>query len=223
MKGSNENAYGELTDAAYGDVRFYDPISSPGNWNNTSVFANIHTQSTRSFNTNSGCFSGGGMDDRFDMILMSGQVIEDTGLVSYVPGSYYALGQDGQHFNQELIAGGNNAAPAEVITALYEMSDHLPVVAEVSVRQQEPVINGMSRRTEQRLRVFQNGNELSVGSLGTGHSEVRLLNLHGTVLEQHTTSGSDLRLSLAGYPAGVYILNVQRHSRQESFKVIHLR
>ena len=93
----------------------------------------MHTQSTRNTGSNS-CFSGGGLDDRFDLIMMSGQVVEDTGAVSYIEDSYKALGNDGMHFNQDINAGTNSSVPSAVLSALYEMSDHLPVLADLKVK-----------------------------------------------------------------------------------------
>lgn len=133
LKTSNESAFQELTSTAYGDFKLNDPINQLGTWNNSSTFSAIHTQSTRNTGSNS-CFSGGGLDDRFDLILMSGQVMEDTGAVSYIQDSYKALGNDGMHFNQDINAGANTSLPAAVLTALYEMSDHLPVAADMKIK-----------------------------------------------------------------------------------------
>jgi endonuclease/exonuclease/phosphatase family metal-dependent hydrolase len=133
LKNSSEQAFQELTSNAYGDYRFYDPINQLGSWNNNSSFSQVHTQSTRNTGSNS-CFSGGGLDDRFDLIMMSGPVVEDTGAVSYIEDSYQAMGNDGMHFNQDINAGANNSVPAAVLSALYEMSDHLPVLAELKVK-----------------------------------------------------------------------------------------
>ncbi|MEZ5083738.1 MAG: hypothetical protein R2750_09850 [Bacteroidales bacterium] len=52
-------------------VRFYDPVNQIGSWNSNSYFAGVHTQSTH---TSSNCASGGGMDDRFDFILISDEI-----------------------------------------------------------------------------------------------------------------------------------------------------
>jgi hypothetical protein len=51
----------------------------------------------------------------------------------YLPGSLHPVGNDGLHFNSAINSGTNNSVPATVLTALYELSDHLPVVADFEV------------------------------------------------------------------------------------------
>ncbi len=133
---SSEPGFQKLVNSTFVSERFKDPINSLGAWSNSAQFAAVHTQSTRSSNTNNGCFSSGGLDDRFDFILTSDAVLNDPNSdVRYVPGSYKALGNDGMHFNKALTdVPANNSVPSVVLTALSGMSDHLPVVASFSVR-----------------------------------------------------------------------------------------
>ena len=80
-----------------------DPINQMGSWHNNSSYANIHTQSTRSA---TGGFAGGaygGMDDRFDIIFTSNDVISGSSGIQYISGSYVADGQDGSYFNQSIL------------------------------------------------------------------------------------------------------------------------
>ena len=122
---SNEPAYiALLADNANDDGNFLDPIQLTGVWNQF-VYAQFHTQSTH-FNS-SGIFVGGGMDDRFDMILYSNAIAQPTG-VYYVPGSYINIGNDGNHFNDDINYGTNTAVPLAVADALFDASDHLPVM-----------------------------------------------------------------------------------------------
>lgn len=82
-----------------------------GSWNNNDFFASVHSQSTH---TSGDCFSTGGSDDRFDFILTSDEIINGTDYMKLVPGSYKALGQDGQHFNDRLTGSPqNNSVPEE--------------------------------------------------------------------------------------------------------------
>ena len=106
---------------------FLDPVNRPGYWNNNATFADVHTQSTRVATLPDGG-TNGGLDDRFDFILVS-QSIMNFGGVDYVPGTYLAYGNDGQHFNQQIV---NPPYPIseQIAFALHDVSDHLPVVAE---------------------------------------------------------------------------------------------
>jgi len=70
---SSEPAYQALTnETAYPHSYFIDPLYpyGVGNWNSNYNFKEYHTQSTHK-DSDSNCHSSGGMDDRFDFILMS--------------------------------------------------------------------------------------------------------------------------------------------------------
>jgi endonuclease/exonuclease/phosphatase family metal-dependent hydrolase len=123
---SAEPAYQKLLADEPGNFgQSFDPIDRPGNWHNSSSFADIHTQSTRTTDLGDGG-STGGMDDRFDFILVSALLVEIV-----VPGSYKAYGNDGNHFNQAINDGTNSEVSVEVTNAIYAASDHLPVVTEI--------------------------------------------------------------------------------------------
>lgn len=128
---SSETAYQTLTTNA--TLHFNDPINKPGEWHNNPNFALYQTQSTHGQQTNT-CASYGGMDDRFDFILISDNIKNNNQSVQYIPGTYHAVGQDGLHFNESINAPPENtSAPAAVISALYNNSDHLPVTLKLKV------------------------------------------------------------------------------------------
>jgi len=121
---SEEGAFVAFTTpTGINQFKFYDPVNMIGSWNNNSVFKSVHTQSTRT--SSNGCFSTGGMDDRFDFILSSIDILNNTKGLKYI--SYKAVAQDGNRFNQSLLSPENKSVPSEVLNALYNMSDHLPV------------------------------------------------------------------------------------------------
>jgi len=110
---------------------FNDPLTA-GSWHNNSSYSLIHTQSTRLVDFGGG--SIGGMDDRFDFILFTNDVVNNSNKVAYIPGTCEAFGNDGNHFNDALIdAPINPNIPASVTNALYYMSDHIPVIADFRV------------------------------------------------------------------------------------------
>ena len=125
---STELAYQKLiTQSASG--YFIDNLNLPGTWNN-SLYAVHHTQSTRTRALPDGG-STGGLDDRFDMILMS-QSVMNSGGIAFIPGSYYSYGNDGSHFNDSINKPPNNAVGQQIADALHYASDHLPVIASFS-------------------------------------------------------------------------------------------
>ncbi len=145
---STEESFQNLIATDDPTLSFHDPVNALGNWSSNSFYSDYHTQSTRFSDTNSGCFSGGGLDDRFDMTLISETVlIGDQGLI-YMPDSYRALGQGGDNYNSELITISNSVVPDSIALALYEMSDHLPVVSSF----QEVMPIGLSETNWDRIR-----------------------------------------------------------------------
>ncbi len=124
---SGEPAYLKMTGIEENNNgRAFDPIATPGNWHDGAQFALIHTQSPRT--TSFGGGATGGMDDRFDQILVSAALNDDQGF-SYVPGTYYAFGNDGLHFNNSIVATPVIPEGSTVANAIHQASDHLPVVA----------------------------------------------------------------------------------------------
>tara|TARA_B100000508_G_scaffold141091_1_gene146331 strand:- start:67501 stop:69192 length:1692 start_codon:yes stop_codon:yes gene_type:complete len=135
---SNEDGYQNLIT---GPFAFEDPINAPGNWNNNGSFDYLHTQSTRT-SLNFDCGSKGGLDDRFDQILVSQNVMSGSDSVRYLSGSYDAVGNDGNHFNSNLLQGNNTDYPDSIVSALYYMSDHLPVLLKAVATY--PTSNGLA-------------------------------------------------------------------------------
>lgn len=224
---ANEGAYQEFTGSTYGEYQFYDLASESGNWHNTNSFSDIHTQSTRSSNTNSGCFSGGGMDDRFDFILGSGQVYQDTGAISYISQSYKTVGQDGSHFNQSLIQGGNNSVPSNVLAALFEMSDHLPVVADFKIQRLEPLIDttdtvtGYSSNAKPQSRVWMQNDELRMNLLR--NTQVEIIDMNGiSILSQPFGLGYH-SISTNQIASGLYFIRTQNTRSVSVDRVLILR
>lgn len=124
---SLEPAYQNLISASGGNNgNFNDVISGmTGIWNSF-VYSPYHTQSTRTV-IGPGGGSAGGLDDRFDMILLSNSLLQSGGM-TYVSGSYTSVGNDGDHYNDSISRPFNSAVPAYVASALQTASDHLPVM-----------------------------------------------------------------------------------------------
>ncbi len=123
--------------------RLKDPINRVGTWNNNASFSDIHTQSTHT--TQTGGFSSGGMDDRFDIMLCSNSLIGDSLKMRILPSTYVAVGNDGKHFNLALNATPTNTSvPTDVLNALYNMSDHIPIRADFVLSPTKPLPQGIS-------------------------------------------------------------------------------
>lgn len=114
---SSETAFQNLVSNSNVNIKFNDL----GDWSKL-----YQTQSTHT--SDNGCAATGGLDDRFDFILATNSILNGTKKVSYIANSYKALGQDGNNYNSALKTTNNTVVPVEIATALYNNSDHLPVV-----------------------------------------------------------------------------------------------
>lgn len=126
IRSSFEASYQALLSSGNGQA--FDPINTPGNWNNSFSLRHTHTQSPASSQAFAGQVTGG-MDDRFDFQLITGELLDDEGM-SYIAGSYRAFGNNGSHSCCNSAITSGNGAPPTVLSALTTASDHLPVVAD---------------------------------------------------------------------------------------------
>lgn len=145
---SNESGFQELIDDT-NSIKLVDPINKlcptfPENgidyfdednynstyfWNNSS-FADVHSQSTRNSQVN-GDGAGGGMDDRFDFILMS-ENFKTSADLFYINDSYKTIGNNGNCYNSYVSnTSCNGYFSQELRNALYFFSDHLPIVMDI--------------------------------------------------------------------------------------------
>lgn len=231
IRASSETSFQNLinyTNAAY---RFQDPINRLGTWYQNPSFSDIHTQSTRgNENTNGGCFSGGGMDDRLDFILASNAVMNGTAGAQYVPNSYKTIGQDGIRYNRSLVDSTfapNNSVPYNVLMALFNMSDHLPVSLEIDVTRQ--TISSQDLQPKLALQFNNPASDQLFCSI-TGHHKnepvtLQLTDLTGKIVLQETlpittTATNTATIDVSILPRGLYLLQLQNGGAQTSRKLI---
>ncbi len=137
---STQAAYQELVGSQVNNAgRFYDPINSPGNWNNNSSYRFIHTQDPAV-----------AMDDRHDQILLCAGLVDLQGFeyignpnIAYSTTtwndpnhSYRAWGNDGSTFNSPINVTTNAMVGPTIGTALKNSADglgHLPVFLDLRV------------------------------------------------------------------------------------------
>ncbi len=133
---ASEPAWGTFMSAGSGQL--FDPINRAGAWNSVAAFAVVHTQSPAA--------SWGGMDDRFDFLLVSNAISAGQGL-AYIGDraipygsvwndpihSYRCWGNDGLSFNQGMRVANNTMVGPVVAQALVDSyagtnsPPHLPV------------------------------------------------------------------------------------------------
>lgn len=216
MYSSSEDAHQSILN--YGNVKLYDPINTPGDWNNNFDFAQVHTQSTRSTNLGDGG-STGGMDDRFDIIFISDDLRTGVNHVSLVEGSYKAYGNDGLHYNKSINeAPSNKSVSSSMANALYTMSDHLPVVMEVKVNG----VTSIKETKTQNWKGFEYNHQFIFEAAGAKESfKVEILNMAGQVMMTlPQVNEAKFKINLEAFPVGMYIVKVASPSNVASYKVV---
>ena len=183
---SSEEAYDNLVNNPNYLVRFHDPIGRSGSWNNNSQFADIFTQSTHTGAAD--CASNGGMDDRFDFILVSNKVKNGTDKVKCLPETYHAFGQDGRRFNGSIVSPANTAVSEQVAQALYTMSDHLPVVMDYTISQTLAVHDAVAELPVSIVNPVSNMLEVTTNLLTPDHLTFEILTIDGKRLHQKTVT-----------------------------------
>lgn len=130
------DSYELLTKTGSGFGPFYDPIKSPGAWTSNSNFKFLHTQDPS---------GGGGMDDRFDQLLISGNLRDGVGLDydgdwntafstttwNDPNHSYRTWGNDGTSYNSALTTTGNAMVGSSIAQSIKTLAGagggHIPV------------------------------------------------------------------------------------------------
>jgi len=206
--------------------KFYDPVNEIGDWHENPLFLDVHTQSTHT--ETGGCHSGGGMDDRFDFIMMNQVLHDGADKVAYLEGSYRALGQDGQRLNGSLLDPPNTSLPAYMLDALYGMSDHLPVVMDVVVEGTQGLEEAIS---SSRLDVVYNNPvkdvlKLRFSNTAAGPADIMLLSTSGVAIygEHFSLSPKGIvSIHLDRFPAGMYFFRVEAEEGSFIGKVILIK
>ncbi len=213
MNSSFEQAYQLLTYHPDESIRFVDPIDKPGVWWNIPDMAPYHTQSPRT--GTHPCFVTGGLDDRYDQILVTREMMEGTRGLEFIEGSYETIGQDGNRFNQSLIDPPNYSEPEEVIQALYDMSDHLPVKLKMATREiLDTDVHIPSSGPELRIiNPVKDKLEITLNDVMAGNAIIEIVSTLGKkVLSREKilhSSGNHFSVDVSGLPSGVYILRIQ--------------
>lgn len=229
---ADEPAYQLLLDPAPNtNGQLFDPVDTPGSWNNSVTYANVHTQSTRSSSIGDGGASGG-LDDRFDFILVSAGLMDSTEGSYVITGSYHAWGNDSQHFNQSVNDGTNNAVPQNVADALYYASDHLPIVADFVFDPISPATPAPAVPTSTiLLSCYPNpfNSNLTVNISGLKQEgQLKIFDLQGRlVTSESLIPGSSVSQSrtfdFSNYVTGIYFVNLSHSAGQTTQKVIFLK
>ncbi|GEQ87238.1 hypothetical protein ULMS_27460 [Patiriisocius marinistellae] len=213
---STEPAYGALLNPT-NNVVMVDPIDTPGSWNNNEDFAGIHTQSTRISSSGFGAGAGGGLDDRFDFILMS-QSMQTNPTLRYVEGTYKSFGNNANCYNNRIDAFEcDGEFSLQLRSSLYNMSDHLPVVMSLETNKEIVILNTPVNEvaTNFILKSTIVSEILEIETLGDTDITFSIYNTLGQkITETSNKNQTTTVINIAHLPQGVYYLTNNQSSTQ---------
>lgn len=226
MNSSSEAGFQVLINHPNQNIRFYDPINTLGTWFNNSTLAFTHTQSTRLNQTNNNCFVGGGLDDRYDMILITNPIRNESKGLHYVTGSYTIPGNDGLRFKNFITSTSpvpNQSVPPTVLTALYENSDHLPVYLDFTVVRSNLSVNNPIHNlwkwnvsySERSLKIFLTGDLPQ-------QIKISITDLAGRLIHKklYPVNGLNELIINTYLPNGTYVVRVSENGHISSKKIV---
>ncbi|MBV1923904.1 MAG: T9SS type A sorting domain-containing protein [Flavobacteriaceae bacterium] len=208
---ASEPAYQELLDNT-NSIVLKDPIKTPGSWHNNDFFQDIHTQSTRINSGPFGAGAGGGLDDRFDFILIS-ENMESNPTLRYISDTYKSYGNNGNCYNNDINSGDCFGDFDESLrNNLFNMSDHLPVVMELETDKEFMILNSEDEIFNQDLllieqTVVQNKLLINVHPSVQEFFTIEIYNTLGQKLIQRTNVNSEtIHIDVSHLPQGMYFM-----------------
>ncbi|MGX1023236.1 endonuclease/exonuclease/phosphatase family protein [Psychroflexus sp. MBR-150] len=207
-------------------IPMHDPVNQLGDWHINSTYSDVHSQSTRVSNSNfNGFGAGGGLDDRFDFIFVSGNFLDVNNQAHYIDGTYQVFGNNSNCFNKNV----NDTTCSGIFSQnirnlLWNMSDHLPVVMDLEFEQN--FLNTIHFSDSSIFKLPEGNivdNTLFLEISATHISEIKQLNIYNTLGQQMKTLDvlkSTMRISMDDLSNGIYILKANRGNALK-FVVLH--
>lgn len=214
---ASEPAFQELIDPN-NNIVFVDPVDRMGSWHTNVDYVDVFTQSTRSQTGLGG--STGGLDDRFDFILTSTNMLSNQDLY-YVPNSYQAFGNNSNPncFNNEILdtACAGTSFSLEVREALYYFSDHLPVVMELETN--ETLLSIPTYQTESfqimGTNMVDTTLEVQIHNQSLSSNKLYIFNTLGQVVKSIPLGTSNrLSIDVSGLKNGIYYIRMSNTNVQ---------
>ncbi len=215
---ANEPAYQDLL-APGNAVVLKDPVDRPGYWHNNANFKDILTQSTHSVPDNN--FVGGGLDDRFDFILLSDNLMSSP-VLHYVNGSYDVYGNNGTCFNRSIISSDCQGSTYDDVIRqhLYNMSDHLPVVLTLET----PVSIGIDEIADAPAFQIAGGNPVhsgfSIVTRSTAPVDFGIYNTTGQLVKTCENYHTGDYIDVSDWASGIYFVKQKGVNNQQLIKIV---
>lgn len=181
-------------------------------WHTNYNYQTLHTQATRLSNTPfNGYGAGGGLDDRFDFIMLSENIINPS-YINYVANSYKSYGNNGNCYNKRIDDTDCLGDFSQTLRDnLYNMSDHLPVVLSLETTQTLSTANNTTNKNS----YFVNGNsidtELILEFPSDKYQNKRLIiyNNLGQIVYENLIQKTKMHIDTSSFSKGLYYLKIE--------------
>ena len=223
VQASSEGCYSTFINST-NNTKFFDPPNQLGAWSSFSTqFANYLTQSTRTVDPGD-CNSTGPMLNRFDHILVTGSIMNGTDSVKYIPGSFTVVGNDGQHTGTDILASPvNSSVSPNVDTALYMMSEHLPVYLKLGFTY--TVFAGMENITNPWIKIDYNSivsdkiniQPIANKALSNKYNDCKaeIVDMQGRIVSVHSINLNQTNsIDVSDISTGIYFLRIIKDTTQ---------
>jgi len=184
-------------------------------WNNES-FADVHSQSTRNGQVNRDG-SGGGMDDRFDFIMMS-KNFTTSNTLSYKSSSYKTVGNNSNCYNSFVSnARCSGEFSQELRNALYYFSDHLPITMEMELETSALNTENNSIINFVDTNIAKNSIKIN---LSEKINQIFIYNQLGQkIFNLKNVNSKTLKIDTESFAKGIYYIKIDNYKIQKFIKI----
>ncbi len=135
LTANNDSVYRLLEPPFFPDHK----LNYPADWSHNGEYAPWFSGSTREIEgVPNNCGPAGGAKTWYDHVFISPWLVNNTNYIKYIRNSYRTIGNDGKRYriavNNKNI-NNNTSVPAEVVNALYRMSNKYPIMISLEVAQ----------------------------------------------------------------------------------------
>lgn len=212
-----EQAYLNLINTT-NSVVIVDPLDSFGYWHNNPDFSFAHTQSTRNIVTqedgvgNSG--ATGGLDDRFDFIMLSESTTFSNPNLTFVQNSYRSIGNNGNCIDKRIDDPScEGEYSLQLRRKLHQMSDHTPLM--LTLQTQEPLLDIPSFTLNTTL--YFTGKNVVTEQLGIGYTNylnninepLVIYNMMGQKVQTILLQNNHSTIDVSNLSKGIYLITLQ--------------
>lgn len=193
-----------------GDIKYF--------WQDNPDFKDIHTQNPK---TN--------LDDRFDFILTSENILNSTSSITYVADSYKAYGNNGNCFDIAINHTNCSGTYSQNLReALFAFSDHLPVVMELEAKAITLSVSDFNANSISFENSNITSNKLTLNIKNELiNSNIIIYNQLGQIVKINpinykTVLNNQLTINVSELSKGVYFIKNEKYKQDKPLKFVKI-